>query len=150
MVPEIRKKYNSEFTQEKYEAFVKDLNTTYDFPIEFRIAETPIFIGKEFKNEILNAVDVITSYLMSDEYQKISMNAIPKGMEIPNDPGYPAMMAIDFAICKDENGKFIPKLIELQGFSSLFFYELLQNYLFRKHFIIDELYGGLFNILMHY
>ena len=59
MVPEIRKKYNAEFTQEKYEAFVNDLNTTYDFPIEFRIAETPIFIGKEFKNEILNAVDVI-------------------------------------------------------------------------------------------
>ncbi|HMR00612.1 MAG TPA: hypothetical protein PKE39_16435, partial [Ignavibacteria bacterium] len=138
MVPEIRKKYNAEFTQEKYEAFVKDLNTTYDFPIEFRIAETPIFIGKEFKNEILNAVDVITSYLMSPEYQKISMNAIPEGMAVPNDPGYPAMMAIDFAICKDEDGKYIPKLIELQGFSSLFFYELLQNYMFRKHFSIDE------------
>lgn len=146
MVPEIRKKYNAEFTPEKYDAFLKDINTAYSFPVEFRIAETPIFIGKEFKNEILNAVDVITSYLMSDEYQKISMNAIPKGMEVPNDPGYPAMMAIDFAICKDDAGKFIPKLIELQGFSSLFFYELLQNYMFRKHFEIDERYGGLFNI----
>ncbi len=146
MVPEIRKKYNEEFTQEKYQAFLNDLNTTYNFPVGFRISETPIFIGKEFKNEILNAVDVITSYLMSPEYLKISMNAIPKGMEVPNDPGYPAMMAIDFAICKDENGKLTPKLIELQGFSSLFFYELLQNYMFRKHFEIDERYGGLFNI----
>jgi hypothetical protein len=146
MVPEIRKKYNREFTQQKYEAFLKDINTAYSFPVEFRIAETPIFIGKEFKNEILNAVDLITSYLMSEEYQKISVNAIPEGMKVPGDPGYPAMMAIDFAICKDENGKFIPKLIELQGFSSLFFYELLQNYMFRKHFEIDPRYGGLFNI----
>lgn len=146
MVPEIRKKYNAEFTQEKYKAFVKDLNTTFPFPIEFRIAETPIFIGKEFKSEILNAVEVITSYLMSEEYKKISLNAIPKGMEVPGDPGYPAMMAVDFAICKDENGVLIPKLIELQGFSSLFFYELLQNYMFRKHFDIDERYGGLLNI----
>lgn len=146
MVPEIRKKFNAEFTQEKYEALLHDLNTTYDFPIEYRIAETPIFIGKEFKNEILNAVEVITTFLMSDEYKKISLNAIPKGMEVPNDPGYPEMMAIDFAICRDDNGKFIPQLIELQGFSSLFFYELLQNYMYRKHYKIDERYGGLFNI----
>lgn len=146
MVPEIRKKYNSEFTQEKYEAFVKDLNTTYDFPIEFRIAETPVFIGKEFKNEILNAVEDITSYIMSDTYRDLSIKAIPKGMEVPNDPGYPAMMAIDFAICKDRDGNYIPQLIELQGFSSLFFFELLQNFMFRKHFEIDERYGGLFNI----
>jgi hypothetical protein len=146
MVPEIRKKYNEEFTQEKYEAFVKDLNDYLGIPIEFRVAETPIFIGREFKDEILKAADMITSYLMSDEYMKLSMDAIPKGMEVPNDPGYPAMLAIDFAICKDENGKPIPKLIELQGFSSLFFYELLQNHMFRKHFNINERYGGLFNI----
>jgi hypothetical protein len=146
LVPEIRKKYNSEFTQKKYEAFVKDLNTTYDFPIEFRIAETPIFIGREFKDEILKAVDDITSYLMSGTYKELSLKAIPKSMEVPNDPGYPAMMAIDFAICRDEQGNFIPQLIELQGFSSLFFFELLQNFMFRKHFEIDERYGGLFNI----
>ena len=146
MVPGIRKKYNKEFTQEKYEAFLKDLNTAYDFPVGFRIAETPVFIGKEFKNEILDAVEEITAYLMSDEYKKISLKAIPRGREVPGDPGYTAMMALDFAICKDSSGKFIPQLIELQGFSSLFFYELLQNFMFRKHFSIDERYGGLFNI----
>jgi hypothetical protein len=146
MVPEIRKKYNAEFTEGKYRAFVNDLNAYLGIPIEFRVAETPIFIGREFKDEILKAVDEITSYLMSDEYKKLSMNAIPEGLEVPNDPGYTAMLAIDFAICKDENGKFIPKLIELQGFSSLFFYELLQNHMYRKHFNINERYGGLFNI----
>lgn len=146
MVPEIRKKYNEEFTQEKYEAFVKDLNEYLGIPVEFRVAETPIFIGREFKDEILKAADTITSYILSDEYMKESLNAIPKGMEVPNDPGYPAMLAIDFAICKDEDGKFIPKLIELQGFSSLFFYELLQNHMYRRHFNINERYGGLFNI----
>lgn len=146
MVPEIRKKFNAEFTEEKYRAFLSDLNNYLGIPIEFRVAETPIFIGKEFKNEILKAVDEITSYLMSDDYKKISLNAIPEGLETPNDPGYTAMLAIDFAICQDENGKLIPQLIELQGFSSLFFYELLQNLMYRRHFEIDERYGGLFNI----
>jgi len=131
MIPEIRKKFNSEFTQGKYQAFLDELNSAYDFKIDFRIAETPVFIDKQFKNEILTAVNEITAYLMSDEYGKISLNAIPKGMEVPNDPGYTAMLALDFAISKDKNGKFIPQLIELQGFPSLFFYELLQNYMYK-------------------
>jgi hypothetical protein len=131
MVPEIRKKYNAEFTQEKYKAFIDDLNAYFGIDIEFRIAETPIFVGREFKDEILKAAGEITDYLMSDEYKKISLDAIPNGMEVPGDPGYTSMLALDFAICKGADGKFIPQLIELQGFSSLFFYELLQNYMFR-------------------
>ncbi|MCI0448817.1 MAG: hypothetical protein L0Y79_03405 [Chlorobi bacterium] len=146
MVPEIRKKYNSEFTDEKFLAFLDDLNSSFGFKIDFRIAETPIFIGKEFKNEILKAVGEITGYLTSDDYKKLSLNAIPQGNQVPNDPGYTDMIALDFAICKDEKGNFIPQLIELQGFSSLFFYELLQNAMYRKHFDIPERFGGLFGI----
>ncbi|HEY3250475.1 MAG TPA: hypothetical protein VGK25_05100 [Ignavibacteria bacterium] len=146
MIPEIRKKFNAEWSEEKYKAFLDDLNSAFGFPIDFRIAETPIFISKEFKEEILNAVKIITDYLWSDEYKRISLTAIPKGMEVPNDPGYPAMLALDFAICRDSNGEFIPQLIELQGFSSLFFYELLQNKAYRKHFNIPSNFGGLFNI----
>lgn len=146
MVSEIRKKFNSEFTEEKYKAFLNDINSTYGIKVEFRIAETPIFIGREFKEEILSAVSEIVSVLTSEEYKKLSLKAIPEGMETPGDPGFSEMLALDFAICRDDDGKLVPRLIELQGFSSLFFYELLQNYMYRKYFKIDERYGGLFNI----
>jgi len=146
MIHEIRKKFNSEWSLEKYNAFLNDLNSVFDFEIGFRLAETPIFISKEFKDEILKAVEVITDYLWTDEYKRISLNAIPAGMDVPNDPGYPAMLALDFAICKDDNGKFIPQLIELQGFSSLFFFELLQNKMYRTYYNIPSNFGGLFNI----
>jgi hypothetical protein len=144
MIPELRKKYNSEFTEDKYHQFLNAINTYTEYPADFRVAETPIFIPLDFKKEILTAVDQIISYLMSDEYKMISLNAIPHGMEVPNDPGYTALLALDFAICKDSNGKFIPQLIELQGFSSLFFYELLQNMMYRKYFSIHPNFGGLF------
>jgi len=146
MIPEIRKKFNSEWSEEKYKKFLNDLNNYFGFEIGFRVAETPIFISKELKEDILNAVKVITDYLWSDDYKKISLNAIPAGLDVPNDPGYPAMLALDFAICKDLSGNFIPQLIELQGFSSLFFYELLQNKMYRTHFNIPSNFGGLFNI----
>src|SRR3990172_12891781 len=146
MIPEIRKKFNSEWSEEKYKKFLNDLNNYFGFEIGFRVAETCIFISKELKEDILNAVKVITDYLWSDDYKKISLNAIPPGLDVPNDPGYPAMLALDFAICKDLSGNFIPQLIELQGFSSLFFYELLQNKMYRTHFNIPSNFGGLFNI----
>jgi len=146
LIPEVRKKFNAGWSEEKYKKLLHDLNNYFGFEIDFRIAETPIFISKEFKDEILKAVEAITSFLWSDEYVRASISAIPEGMEVPNDPGYPAMLAIDFAICRDGNGKFIPQLIELQGFSSLFFYELLQNKMYRNHFDIPSNFGGLFNI----
>jgi hypothetical protein len=146
MIPGIRKKFNSQWSEEKYKKLLYDLNNYFGFAIGFRIAETPIFISSELKAEILNAVEVITSYLWSDEYKALSLKAIPPGLEVPNDPGYPAMLALDFAICKDDSGKFIPQLIELQGFSSLFFYELLQNKMYRTHYNIPSNFGGLFNI----
>ncbi len=145
MISELRKKYNSEFSEEKYQKFLHDINTFTEYPADFRVAETPIFISKDFKEEILNAVGQITAYLTSDEYKKISLNAIPAGLDVPNDPGYSSLLALDFAICRDSNGKFIPQLIELQGFSSLFFYELLQNMMYRKYFNIDPQFGGLFH-----
>jgi len=146
MIPEIRKKFNSEWSDEKYKKLIYDLNNYFGFEVGFRIAETPVFISKEFKEEILNAVHVITDYVLSDGYKQISVSSIPNGLDVPNDPGYPAMLALDFAICKDTHGNFIPQLIELQGFSSLFFFELLQNKMYRTHYNIPANFGGLFNI----
>jgi D-beta-D-heptose 7-phosphate kinase/D-beta-D-heptose 1-phosphate adenosyltransferase len=34
-------------------------------------------------------------------------------------------LAIDFAICKDENGELSPQLIELQGFPSLYYFQTI-------------------------
>ena len=53
MVPELRKKYNEQFTQEKYEAYVKDLEAVYPGQLDFRIAETPVFVPKTFTQKIL-------------------------------------------------------------------------------------------------
>ena len=44
MIPGLRKQYNREFTQEKYEAFIKDLSAVFPGQLDFRTAETPVFI----------------------------------------------------------------------------------------------------------
>ena len=55
MIPEIRKKFNSEFTEEKYKAFLHDLNTSLKYPVDFRVSESPLFLSDDLKNKLLEA-----------------------------------------------------------------------------------------------
>ncbi len=149
MIKQFRKKYNSEFSDERYRKFLNELDSAHNTKIDFRIAETPIFLPKSFKNEIIKASDVILNYIFSDEYLKISLNAIPENMNVPGDPGYPDMLALDFAICKDSDGNLIPQLIELQGFPSLFCYQQLLNKKMHEHFNIPDNVTNYFGGLSH-
>lgn len=148
MIKELREKYIKEFSQEKYDAFVKDINSVYK-PIEFKISETPVFIPAELRDELLKACFEIIDFLKSEKYKELSKNAIPEGLEVPNQGKHAELLAIDFGITKDENGKLIPQLIELQGFASLFCYQELLNIKIREHFNIPDDFTHFFSGLDH-
>ena len=57
--------------------------------------------------------------------------AVPKGLEVPNESAHPNFLVVDFAIC-DEGNRFVPRLIELQAFPSLFGFQLLLLSCIRK------------------
>lgn len=149
MIPELRKKYNAEFTYEKYKKFLEALDKEFDTEIEFRISETPVFITPEFKNELIKAADDILNFLQSDKFKGISKNAIPPGLEVPNESEHTDVLAIDFAVGLDKNGNYIPQLIELQGFPSLYCYQEVLNQKFKEYFNIPENYAHYFNGLNH-
>lgn len=134
MIPELREKYNSEFSEKNYQAFLKDLDSTFNYHIGFRIAETPIFLPKDLLKEILNASELIVTALQTNEFKEYSKKALSERLAVPNEDEHTSLLAIDFAICKDEKGKFIPQLIELQGFASLYCYQHLLNEKVREHF----------------
>ena len=48
MVKEIRQLFNQQFTDEKYKAYLDEMANIYPGHLEFRIAETPVFIPKWF------------------------------------------------------------------------------------------------------
>ena len=55
MVPALRKFYNEQFTNEKYHAFINDLSSAHPEQLDFRVAETPLFIPRSFKQKMLDA-----------------------------------------------------------------------------------------------
>lgn len=138
LIKELREKYLNEYTDEKYKSLVNDLDTEFNMKVDFRIAETPIFIPDDLLKEILAASTDLVTTLQSPEFKEYSKKALPDELAVPNEDAHPGLLAIDFAICFDDNGKLIPQLIELQGFASLYCYQELLNEKMRKNFDIGD------------
>jgi len=122
--PKLRAAFNADFTPGKYEALVRCVNETEEWPADFRISETPIFLTGEFTHETTRAADEIVAATRTPEFAKHAVSAIPQGLEVPNESAHPNFLLIDFAICA-EGDRLVPRLIELQAFPSLFGFQLL-------------------------
>ena len=145
MQSSIRQKYNQSFSQEKYQNFLSELNKTTPKPIEFRIAETPVFVPKSLKDKLMATCESIIDVIAKEDFKVKTSKAIPENQNVPNENNHTSFLAIDFAVCQDEDGEFIPQLIELQGFPSLFGFQYLLSSMYQKHFPIPDGYEFIFN-----
>jgi len=124
MDPQLRGQFNADFTPEKYAALVRCVNETERWPADFRISETPIFLTREFTEEVARAANEIIALTRTAEFARHAASAVPKELEVPNESAHPNFHVVDFAICA-EGERFVPRLIELQAFPSLFGFQLL-------------------------
>ena len=131
MEANLRALFNAAFTPEKYAALLHCVNKTEKWPADFRISETPIFLTREFTDEVVRAAHEIVDLTRTPEFARYAANAIPEGLEVPNESPHPNFLVVDFAICT-EGDRLVPKLIELQAFPSLFGFQLLLLHCMRK------------------
>ncbi|MBK7629759.1 MAG: hypothetical protein IPJ23_03415 [Ignavibacteriales bacterium] len=135
MVPEIRKKFNSDFSEKVYKDFLDDLNTVLKYPTDFRVCETPLFLSRGLTSELVKACDDVITQIQQTGFLKRSEVAIPEHLKVPNDFEHPPFLQLDFAVTKNDEG-YLPKLIELQAFPSLYGYQAYLNDVIKKHFDI--------------
>jgi hypothetical protein len=124
MQPDLRERFNTDFTPEKYAALVRCVNETEKWPADFRISETPIFLTRDFTDEVAGAAKAIVALTRTPEFAQHAASAVPTGLAVPNESAHPNFLVVDFAICA-EHDCLVPRLIELQAFPSLFGFQLL-------------------------
>jgi hypothetical protein len=122
--PELRSRFNADFTPEKYVALLRCVNETEKWPADFRVSETPIFLTKEFTDEATRAANEIVDLVRKPEFERSAQSAIPNGLAVPNESAHPNFLVVDFGICAEDN-RLVPRLIELQAFPSLFGFQWL-------------------------
>jgi hypothetical protein len=129
--PQLRSRFNADFTPEKYAALLRCVNETEKWPADFRISETPVFLTREFTDEVTRAANELLALTRTPEFAKHATSSVPKGLAVPNESTHPNFHVVDFAICA-EGDRLVPRLIELQAFPSLFGFQLLLLHCVRK------------------
>ena len=124
MDPSARKAFNANFTAEKYDHFLADLSKDLQNPVAFRVAETPVFLTKDFCDKLVSAGNDIIATILQPDFKQLTERAIPEKWRVANENDHPHFIALDFGICKDADGNIVPKLIELQGFPSLYGFQV--------------------------
>lgn len=109
---------------EQYRAYCLAVDEASRWPTQFRLCETPIWLDENIYAKVINATGAIVHQLRTGEFNNYSLSAVPQSYKVPNCDGHPNFIQIDFAIC-EEGGRFVPKLIELQGFASMFCFQVL-------------------------
>ncbi|WP_231458774.1 hypothetical protein [Pedobacter sp. Leaf132] len=137
MIPDQRQNFNQQFTEEKYQNFLTDLQEGYP-EIPFRVAETPIFIPKDLKEKLIAAGEEIIKLIKQPNFKALTENAIPKNWNVPNENEQPHFLTFDFGICKNNAGALTPMLIEMQGFPSLYGFQTHLAKTFKKNYNIDN------------
>ena len=126
MDPHQRARFNADFTPARYAAFEHAANHTERWPVDFRLSETPIFLTPEFAAEIILAGWDIVDQLRTPEFAHHMQTAVPAGLSVPGEGPHPVFIQVDFGICESptaHNNHLTPRLIELQGFPSLYAFQ---------------------------
>jgi hypothetical protein len=135
MIPELRRAYNAAYSDERYRAYQRRLEAEVGCAIEFRVAETPVFLPPDLLDGMLRSAQDILAQLATQEHQRFSLGAVPPEFDVPNCDEHPLFVQVDFAVTRDENsqdGRLGFRLIELQGFPSLYGFQLIQGLELRK------------------
>ncbi len=124
MDPEQRAIFNADFSEEKYAQLMRCANGSERWPTDFRISESPIFLTREFVEEASRAAHEIVALTRTPDFARHAESAVPAGLEVPHEPPHPTFVQVDFAICREAD-RFVPRLIELQGFPSLYCFQTM-------------------------
>jgi hypothetical protein len=135
MIPELRQAFNAAWSEERYRSLLAWLEAQAGIHIPFHICETPVFLPAPLTAELERAAHELVAAVRSPEYLRQAARAVPPEYQVPGEDEHPAFLQVDLAVAAVA-GELRPRLIELQGFPSLYAFQWLLHRGYRRHFSI--------------
>ena len=132
MIPSLRKQFNASFTPQKYQTFLQHIDDACGTHVQFRLSETPCFFPQALLDRMTeDGKELIHQLVENPGYRARSNESIPPKFNVPNESAHPMFVQVDFGLVRYGQGELHPKLVELQGFPSLYAYQavLAQAYI---------------------
>lgn len=127
MIPALREKFNAAFTEEKYQTYMKQLEGLHAGSLDFRNAETPVYVPRDFTGKMLNACEDIIDVITEPRFIELTERSIPANVKVPNESSQTEFLVFDFGVCENEAGELEPQLIEMQGFPTLYAFQAFHS-----------------------
>jgi hypothetical protein len=126
--------FNSGYSERKHHRFLAILQESCGEPALFRHSETPVFLPAALIEKMARyGREMVEQLLANPQYQADSRAAIPAGFRTPNEAPAPLFVQADFGLDADLE----PKLVEIQGFPTLYAYQPLMAAAYREAYGID-------------
>jgi hypothetical protein len=136
MIPAPRQLFNAAFTPESYQAMMADIDQQLPGQLDFRVAETPVFVPAALRDKLMQAGRDIIKVIQQPDFKQLTEAAIPAGQRVPNEDVHAEFLTFDFAVCRNAAGELEPQLIEMQGFPSLYAFQAYLPEVFSEHYPI--------------
>jgi hypothetical protein len=144
LIPSHRRRFNQDFSDAKYARFLALLEQRCGEPVPFRHSETPCFLPGSLIDTVARyGREMVEQLLANPSYERDSHAAIPAEYNVPNEDAVPLFVQADFGL----DAELRPRLVEIQGFPTLYAYQPLLAESYRAAYGIDAglsaLPGGL-------
>jgi hypothetical protein len=143
VIPQLRQRFNARWSPDQYSALLSNINARAGTSVAFRCSETPVFLPPELLATMIRYGRELYGQLASNpEYRKASNAAIPDRFRVPNEPEHPLFVQADFGLVRGQDGSLQPKLVEIQGFPSIYCFQFALAEAYRETYKLDELESG--------
>ncbi|WP_426058968.1 hypothetical protein [Hymenobacter sp. B1770] len=139
MIPEHRQRFNAAFSPATYQEMLADIERQLPGQLDFRVAETPVFIPAVLRDKLIAAGESIIKVIEQPNFKELTEGSIPAHQRVPHEDERPEFLTFDFAVCRDAAGELEPQLIEMQGFPSLYAFQSWLPTVFKQHYPIADI-----------
>ena len=134
MISELRTRFNERFTAAGYSALLGLLEARCGMRVDYRVAETPVFVPLGLLEQMADAgAELARALLANQACLEAARRAIPAGYRVANENTRPHFLTADFALV-EEAGALTPRLVEIQAFPSVYGYQAVLAQAYRDAF----------------
>ena len=135
MIPELRAQFNHRWKPELYKEFLRRLDLESGTHVEFRCSETPVFLPTDLLAKMVRYGQELYGQLAANPaYLKAADATIPAEFRTPGSAEHPLFVQADFGLIREPDGAFAPRLVEIQGFPSIYFLQAMMAQQYQEVF----------------
>jgi len=99
LIPELRRQFNQAFSNQRYATLLQLVEQRCRVRVDYRIAETPVFLPLTLLNEMATAgIDLTQTLMQNSECLAAARKAIPAGYDVAGQTPHPNFLTADFAL----------------------------------------------------